>query len=136
MSGRRVGLTAAPDATRSVPVRQGLDTSVESLFIESLGAIAGARSVSRSVAQTFATLFLADQSLTADELVKRLQFSRSKLSMTIKELTAWRVICARHLSRDRKAHYLIPRDAATVATIIAKGRTVAKSNHSSLRCVR
>ena len=84
MSARHVGLTAAPDATRSVPVGYGLDTSVASLFIEQLGAMAVHWSVSRSAAQTIGTLFLADRSHTAEELVKRLRFSRSNVSMTIK----------------------------------------------------
>ncbi|MEM8882441.1 MAG: MarR family transcriptional regulator [Planctomycetota bacterium] len=61
--------------------------------------------VSRSVAQVHALLYLSPKPLTADEIVDALGIARSNVSMSLKELSSWRIIRSERVLGDRRDHF-------------------------------
>jgi hypothetical protein len=49
--------------------------------------------------------------LNADEIAEQLEFSRSNVSMGLKELQAWRLVNLRHLPGDRREYFDAPDEA-------------------------
>jgi DNA-binding transcriptional regulator GbsR (MarR family) len=47
--------------------------------------------INRTVGQIYALLYVSPQALNADEIAEALAFSRSNVSMGLKELQAWRL---------------------------------------------
>jgi DNA-binding transcriptional regulator GbsR (MarR family) len=62
------------------------------------------------VGQIYALLYLSEKPLNAEEISGALGFSRSNVSMGLKELDAWRLVRLRHLPGDRRDHYVAPDD--------------------------
>nr|WP_255522102.1 MarR family transcriptional regulator [Paracoccus sp. NBH48] len=58
--------------------------------------------INRTVGQVYALLFLADEPLCADDIVAALGFSRSNVSMALKELQSWNLVRLRHQQDDRR----------------------------------
>lgn len=78
--------------------------------------------INRTVGQIYALLVLSEAPLTADDIVEQLQFSRSNVSMGLKELQSWELIESRHVQGDRKEYYNAPDDIWRIAKILLEQR--------------
>ncbi|MEL7535937.1 MAG: GbsR/MarR family transcriptional regulator [Pseudomonadota bacterium] len=79
-------------------------------FILHFGEMGSRWGISRTVGQIYALLFITEQPLNADDIVRALGFSRSNVSMGLKELQSWRLIQPQHLPGDRREYYRAPED--------------------------
>ncbi len=78
--------------------------------------------INRTVGQIYALIFVAPRPLNADEIAEALEFSRSTVSMGLKELQAWRLVHLRHLPGDRREYFEAPGDAWEVFRTLAEER--------------
>ncbi len=77
--------------------------------------------INRTVGQIYALLYLSDRPLCADNICETLGFSRSNVSMGLKELQGWSLVRRRHLEGDRRDHFTTPDDQwQIVRTLIAE----------------
>jgi DNA-binding transcriptional regulator GbsR (MarR family) len=60
--------------------------------------------------------------LNADDIAEALEFSRSNVSMGLKELQAWRLVSLKHQAGDRREYFQAPADAWEVFRILAEER--------------
>ena len=79
-------------------------------FVTHFGEMGARWGVNRTVGQIYAVLFLSARPLNADELVETLGFSRSNVSMGLKELQSWRLVRLQHLPNDRRDYFSTPDD--------------------------
>ncbi len=78
--------------------------------------------INRTVGQICALLFLSARPLPADEIAEALGFSRSNVSMGLKELQSWRLVRLQHLPGDRREHFSTPDDVWQIVRILAEER--------------
>ena len=98
-----------------------MPSHVEREFILHFGEMGSRWGINRTVGQIYALLFLADRPLCADDICERLGFSRSNVSMGLKELQAWNLVRLRHIEGDRRDHFTTPEDLwQIVRTLIAE----------------
>lgn len=74
-------------------------------FVLHFGEMGGRWGVNRTVGQIYALLFLSPKALNADEISQTLGFSRSNVSMGIKELQSWRLVNMVHKVGDRREYF-------------------------------
>ena len=79
-------------------------------FVLHFGEMGSRWGINRTVGQIYALLFLNDQPLNAEDIVARLGFSRSNVSMGLKELQAWNLVRLKHLPDDRRDYFGTPDD--------------------------
>lgn len=91
-------------------------------FVIHFGEMGARWGVSRTVGQIYALLFLSDRPLCADDIVGALGFSRSNVSMGLKELQSWRLVRLRHLPGDRRDHFVTPDDVWEIVRTLAEQR--------------
>ena len=92
-------------------------------FVAHFGEMGSRWGINRTVGQIYALLYLSDRPLHADELAERLGFSRSNVSMGLKELESWRLVRLQHQAGDRKEYYSTPDDVwAIFRTLAAEKR--------------
>lgn len=90
-------------------------------FILHFGEMGSRWGINRTVGQIYALLFLSERPLCADDICKALGFSRSNVSMSLKELEGWSLVRRRHLEGDRREHFSTPDDQwQIVRTLIAE----------------
>jgi DNA-binding transcriptional regulator GbsR (MarR family) len=65
-------------------------------FIAHFGEMGSRWGINRTVGQIYALLFVSPTALNADDIAETLEFSRSNVSMGLKELQAWRLVRLRH----------------------------------------
>ena len=85
-------------------------SSLQQEFVLHFGEMGSRWGINRTVGQIYALLFLSDRPLNADDIVDRLGFSRSNVSMGLKELQAWNLVRLRHLPADRRDYFSTPDD--------------------------
>lgn len=96
----------------------------EQTFITHFGEMGARWGVNRTVGQIYAVLFLSDHPLCADDLVEALGFSRSNISMGLKELQSWKLVRHQHLPDDRRDFFSTPEDLwEIVRTLIDQRKT-------------
>jgi DNA-binding transcriptional regulator GbsR (MarR family) len=79
--------------------------------------------INRTVGQIYALLFLSERALCADEIVEALGFSRSNVSMGLKELQSWNLVRHSHQPGDRRDYFSTPDDLVQIVrTLIAERR--------------
>ena len=78
--------------------------------------------INRTVGQICALLFLSARPLPADEIAEALGFSRSNVSMGLKELQSWRLVRLQHLPGDRREHFSTPEDVWQIVRTLAEER--------------
>lgn len=78
--------------------------------------------INRTVGQMYALLVLSREPLTADQMAEALGFSRSNVSMGLKELQSWELVRLQHLPGDRKEYYSAPGDVWDIAKILIEQR--------------
>lgn len=91
-------------------------------FVLHFGEMGSRWGISRTVGQIYALLFVADRPLNADEIGARLGFSRSNVSIGLKELEGWRLVRLQHLPGDRREYFSTPDDIWTIVRTLAEER--------------
>ena len=94
-------------------------------FVLHFGEMGSRWGINRTVGQIYALLFLSERPLNADEIVASLGFSRSNVSMSLKELETWRLVRLQHLPGDRREHFSTPEDVWQIVRILALWRRKA-----------
>lgn len=91
-------------------------------FVLHFGEMGSRWGINRTVGQIYALLFLSERPLNADDIVASLGFSRSNVSMGLKELETWRLVRLQHLPGDRREHFTTPEDVWQIVRILAEER--------------
>ena len=91
-------------------------------FVLHFGEMGSRWGINRTVGQICALLFLSARPLPADEIAEALGFSRSNVSMGLKELQAWRLVRLQHLPGDRREHFSTPDDVWQIVRTLAEER--------------
>ncbi|MFZ4759947.1 MAG: GbsR/MarR family transcriptional regulator [Burkholderiaceae bacterium] len=91
-------------------------------FVAHFGEMGSRWGINRTVGQIYALIYLWPEPLNADEIAESLEFSRSNVSMGLKELQAWRLVRMRHFPGDRREYFEAPGDAWEVFRTLAEER--------------
>ena len=91
-------------------------------FIAHFGEMGSRWGINRTVGQIYALLYLSPEALCADQIAEALAFSRSNVSMGLKELQAWRLVRLRHLPGDRREYFEAPQDVWEIFRVLAEER--------------
>jgi DNA-binding transcriptional regulator GbsR (MarR family) len=91
-------------------------------FVAHFGEMGSRWGINRTVGQMYALLFVAPRPINADEIAEALEFSRSNVSMGLKELQAWRLVQLRHLPGDRREYFEAPADVWEIFRVLAEER--------------
>jgi DNA-binding transcriptional regulator GbsR (MarR family) len=91
-------------------------------FVSHFGEMGSRWGINRTVGQIYALIFVAPAPLNADDIAEALEFSRSNVSMGLKELQAWRLVNLRHLAGDRREYFDAPTDAWEIFRTLAEER--------------
>lgn len=78
--------------------------------------------INRTVGQIYALIVLNKEPLCADDITEALGFSRSNVSMGIKELLSWELIKLQHLPGERREFYAAPGDVWDIAKTLMEQR--------------
>lgn len=78
--------------------------------------------INRTVGQMYALIVLNKEPLCADDIAEALGFSRSNVSMGIKELLSWDLIKLQHLQGERREFYSAPGDVWDIAKTLMEQR--------------
>ena len=85
-------------------------TPLVGAFVAHFGEMGSRWGINRTVGQIYALIYVSSRPLNADEIAESLEFSRSNVSMGLKELQAWRLVRLRHLPADRREYFEAPPD--------------------------
>jgi DNA-binding transcriptional regulator GbsR (MarR family) len=91
-------------------------------FVSHFGEMGSRWGINRTVGQIYALLFISQRALNADEIAEALEFSRSNVSMGLKELQSWRLVRMRHLPGDRREYFEAPTDVWEIFRVLAEER--------------
>ncbi len=91
-------------------------------FVSHFGEMGSRWGINRTVGQIYALIYVSPRPLNADDIAEALEFSRSNVSMGLKELQAWRLVQLRHLPGDRREYFQAPTDAWEVFQTLAEER--------------
>ena len=91
-------------------------------FVAHFGDMGSRWGINHTAGQSYALIFVAPAALNADDIAERLEFSRSNVSMGLKELQSWRLLNLRHLPGDRREYFDAPGDACEVFRTLAEER--------------
>ncbi|MFC3109672.1 GbsR/MarR family transcriptional regulator [Undibacterium arcticum] len=85
-------------------------TPLTQRFILHFGEMGSRWGINRTVGQIYALLYVLNKPLNADEIAEHLSFSRSNVSMGLKELQSWRLVKLLHQPGDRREYFEPPKD--------------------------
>ena len=91
-------------------------------FVSHFGEMGSHWGINRTVGQIYALIFVSPAPIHADDIAAALSFSRSNVSMGLKELQAWRLVKLRHVAGDRREYFEAPADAWEVFRTLAEER--------------
>jgi DNA-binding transcriptional regulator GbsR (MarR family) len=91
-------------------------------FVAHFGEMGSRWGINRTVGQIYALIFVAPAPLNADEIAEKLEFSRSNVSMGLKELQSWRLVRLKHLPGDRREYFEAPADVWEIFRVLAEER--------------
>lgn len=91
-------------------------------FVLHFGEMGSRWGISRTVGQIYALLYISAEPLNAEEICEALGFSRSNVSMGLKELQAWNLVRLRHRMNDRRDYFTTPDDVWEIVRILADER--------------
>jgi DNA-binding transcriptional regulator GbsR (MarR family) len=97
-------------------------TPLMKTFIGHFGEMGSRWGINRTVGQIYALIFVWPRPIHADDIAQHLEFSRSNVSMGLKELQAWRLVKLRHLAGDRREYFEAPQDAWEIFRTLAEER--------------
>ncbi|UXY16984.1 GbsR/MarR family transcriptional regulator [Chitiniphilus purpureus] len=95
-------------------------TPLTERFILHFGEMGSRWGINRTVGQIYALLFVSPRPLNADEIAETLGFSRSNVSMGMKELMSWRLARLIHQSGDRRDYFEAPKDIWEIFRTLAE----------------
>ena len=78
--------------------------------------------INRTVGQMYALIVFSPRPLCADDIADSLSFSRSNVSMGLKELLSWELIKLQHLPGERREFYSAPGDVWDIAKTLMEQR--------------
>ncbi len=79
-------------------------------FVMHFGEMGSRWGINRTVGQIYALLYILGRPLNADDIAEYLRFSRSNVSMGLKELQSWRLVKLLHQPGDRHEYFEPPKD--------------------------
>ena len=91
-------------------------------FVAHFGEMDSRWGINRTVGQIYALIFVSPKPLCADEIAETLSYSRSNVSMGLKELQSWRLVKLRHVAGDRREYFEAPSDAWEIFRTLAEER--------------
>jgi DNA-binding transcriptional regulator GbsR (MarR family) len=91
-------------------------------FVLHFGEMGSRWGINRTVGQIYALLFVSPKALNADEIGEALAFSRSNVSMGLKELQSWNLVRLQHLPNDRREYFQAPEDVWAIFRTLAEER--------------
>jgi DNA-binding transcriptional regulator GbsR (MarR family) len=91
-------------------------------FVLHFGEMGSRWGINRTVGQIYALLYVSQRPLNADEIAEALNFSRSNVSMGLKELESWRLTKLQHLPNDRREYFSAPEDVWAIFRTLAEER--------------
>ncbi len=91
-------------------------------FVSHFGEMGSRWGINRTVGQIYALIFVSPTPVNADEIAEALEFSRSNVSMGLKELQAWRLVRLKHQAGDRREYFDAPSDAWEIFRTLAEER--------------
>jgi DNA-binding transcriptional regulator GbsR (MarR family) len=91
-------------------------------FVAHFGEMGSRWGINRTVGQIYALLYLSPEPLCADQIAETLEFSRSNVSMGLKELQAWRLVRLRHFPGERREFFEAPADVWEIFRVLAEER--------------
>ncbi len=91
-------------------------------FVSHFGEMGSRWGINRTVGQIYALIFISQRALNADEIAETLEFSRSNVSVGLKELQSWRLVRLKHLPGDRREYFDAPADVWEIFRVLAEER--------------
>ena len=91
-------------------------------FVSHFGEMGSRWGINRTVGQIYALIFVSVAPINADQIAEHLEFSRSNVSMGLKELQSWRLVNLRHQPGDRREYFEAPSDAWEIFRTLAEER--------------
>lgn len=91
-------------------------------FVIHFGEMGSRWGINRTVGQIYALLYVSPRPLNAEEIALELSFSRSNVSMGLKELSSWNLVRLQHLPHDRREYFSTPTDVWTIFRTLAEQR--------------
>jgi DNA-binding transcriptional regulator GbsR (MarR family) len=96
--------------------------SLSRQFVAHFGEMGSRWGINRTVGQIYALIFLSQRALNADEIAETLEFSRSNVSMGLKELQSWRLVRMKHQPGDRREYFEAPADVWEIFRVLGEER--------------
>ena len=91
-------------------------------FVLHFGEMGSRWGINRTVGQIYALLYVSPRALNADDIGEALTFSRSNVSMGLKELQSWNLVRLHHLPGDRREYFQAPEDVWAIFRTLAEER--------------
>ncbi len=91
-------------------------------FVMHFGEMGSRWGINRTVGQIYALLYVSSKPLNADEVGDSLGFSRSNVSMGLKELQSWNLVRLVHQPNDRREYFQAPEDMWSIFQTLAAER--------------
>ena len=91
-------------------------------FVLHFGEMGSRWGINRTVGQIYALLYVSAKPLNADEVGEALGFSRSNVSMGLKELQSWSLVRLIHQPNDRREYFQAPEDVWAIFRTLATER--------------
>ncbi|UOM36153.1 GbsR/MarR family transcriptional regulator [Acuticoccus sp. I52.16.1] len=91
-------------------------------FVLHFGEMGSRWGINRTVGQIYALLFVNERPLNAEEIAESLGFSRSNVSMGLKELQAWKLVRLKHFPGDRREYFTTPADLWEIVRTLVEER--------------
>lgn len=91
-------------------------------FVLHFGEMGSRWGINRTVGQIYALLFLNEAPLNAEQISEQLGFSRSNVSMGLKELQAWKLVRLKHIPGDRREYFTTPDDLWVIVRTLVEER--------------
>jgi DNA-binding transcriptional regulator GbsR (MarR family) len=91
-------------------------------FVLHFGEMGSRWGINRTVGQIYALLYVSPRALNADDIGEALAFSRSNVSMGLKELQSWNLVRLQHLPDDRREYFSAPEDVWAIFRTLAEER--------------
>jgi DNA-binding transcriptional regulator GbsR (MarR family) len=91
-------------------------------FVLHFGEMGSRWGINRTVGQIYALLYVSSKPLNADDVGEALGFSRSNVSMGLKELQSWNLVRLNHQPNDRREYFQAPEDVWAIFRTLAAER--------------
>ena len=88
-------------------------------FVLHFGEMGSRWGINRTVGQIYALLYVSHKPMNADEVGEALGFSRSNVSMGLKELQSWSLVRLIHQPNDRREYFQAPEDVWAIFRTLA-----------------